>query len=116
MKKLLFIAFGFVLVLQSCMVEQFSVNTTTDSFQNGGKIFGESTKGLKKNVDYTKSTSLFVLGVNVASDYEINEMAKKIGAEHYTIETKRYLVGNLCRYFTSFLIDAKRVTVFKRAE
>ncbi len=116
MKKLLLFGFGFALVLQSCMVEQFSVNTTTESFQNGGKLFGESTKGLKNNVDYTKSTTIFVLGVNIESDYEINEMAKKIGAEHYTIETKRYLIGNLCRYFTGSLVDAKRVTVFKREE
>lgn len=58
------------------MVEQFSVNTKTESFQNGGRIFGETTKGLK-NQDYTRSTSLFVIGINVLSDYEINEMAKK---------------------------------------
>jgi len=116
MKKLLLFGFGFVLVLQSCMVEQFSVNTSTESFQNGGRVFGESKKGMKKNVDYAKSTTLFVLGVNVLSDYEITEMAKKIGAEHYTIETKRNLVGNLARYLTSTIIDYKRVTVFKREE
>jgi hypothetical protein len=115
MKKILF-GFGFLISLQSCMVQQFSVNTKTESFQNGGRLFGESTKELKKNEDYTRSHTLFVIGINAMSDYEINEMAKKIGAEHYTIETKRYLVGNLCRYFTGGLIDARRVTVFKRAE
>jgi hypothetical protein len=43
-------------------------------------------------------------------------MAKKIGAEHYTIESKRYLLGNFCKYFTGGLIDGRKVTVFKRAE
>ena len=115
MKKL-FLGFGVFLALQSCMVEQFSVNTKTESFQNGGKIFGESTKDLKKNVDYTRSHTLVVIGINVMSDFEINEMEKKIGAEHYTIETKRYLIGNLCKYFTGGLVDGRRVTVFKRSE
>lgn len=115
MKKLLF-GLGVLMMLQSCMVEQFSVNTKTESFQNGGRLFGESTKGLKKNEDYTRSHTLFVIGINAISDYEINEMAKKIGAEHYTIETKRYLIGNLCRYFTVGLVDGRRVTIFKRAE
>ncbi len=115
MKKVLF-GLGFMLLMQSCSVEQFAVNTKTESFENGGRLFGESTKGMKKNVDYCKSTSMFIVGINLVSDYEIEEMAKKIGAEHYTIETKRYLVGNLCRYFTGGIIDAKRVTVFKRSE
>jgi hypothetical protein len=115
MKKVLF-GLGLVLLVQSCSVEQFAVNTKIESFENGGRIFGESTKGLKKNEDYKKSTTLFVVGINLASDYEIEELAKKIGAEHYTIETKRYLVGNLCRYFTGGIVDAKRVTVFKRTE
>jgi hypothetical protein len=115
MKKLL-IVFSFGLLAQSCSVEQFAVNTNAESFENGGQLFGESTKGLKKNQDYARSHTLFVIGINVLSDYEINEMAKKIGAEHYTIETKRYLVGNLCRYFTGGLIDGKRITVFKRSE
>ena len=114
MKKVFF-GLGLVLLIQSCSVEQFAVNTKVESFENGGRILGESTKGLKRNVDFNKSTTLFVLGINLLSDYEIEEMAKKIGAEHYTIETKRYLVGNLCRYFTGGLVDAKRVTVFKRA-
>ena len=115
MKKLLF-AFGISSIMFSCAVEQFQVNTKTESFENGGRIFGESTKGLKKNQDYTRSHTLFIIGINILSDYEINEMAKKIGAEHYTIETKRYLIGNLCRYFTGGIVDGKRVTVMKRAE
>jgi hypothetical protein len=115
MKKLLFV-FGLSIMLQSCMVEQFSVNSKTEAFQNGGRIFGESTKGMKKNEDYTRSSTLFIVGINVMSDYEVSEMAKKIGAEHYTIETKRDILGNLCRYLTGGLVDGRRVTVFKRAE
>lgn len=103
-------------MFQSCMVEQFSVNSKTESFQNGGRIFGESTKGLKKNEDYTRSSTLFIVGINVLSDFEVSEMAKKIGAEHYTIETKRSVIDNLCRYLTSGLVDGRKVTVFKRAE
>jgi hypothetical protein len=115
MKKLLFV-FGFSITLQSCMVEQFSVNSKTESFQNGGRIFGESTKGMKKNEDYTRSYTAFIVGINIMSDYEISEMAKKIGAEHYTIETKRDLLSNLCRYISGGLVDGRKVTVFKRAE
>jgi peroxiredoxin len=115
MKKI-FVVISVSFLTFSCAVEQFQVNTKTESFENGGRVFGESTKGLKKNQDFTRSHTLFVIGINLLSDYEVNEMAKKIGAEHYTIETKRYLIGNLCRYFTGGLVDGKRVTVIKRAD
>ena len=115
MKKLL-LMFSTATILTSCAVEQFPVNTKTESFENGGRIFGESKKGMKKNQDYAKTHTLFIIGINVLSDSEVDEMVKKIGAEHYTIETKRYLIGNLCRYFTGGLVDGKRVTVFKRAD
>jgi IS605 OrfB family transposase len=76
MKKL-FVAISVSFLMFSCAVEQFQVNTKTESFENGGRVFGESTKGLKKNQDFTRSHTLFVIGINVISDYEVNEMAKK---------------------------------------
>jgi hypothetical protein len=113
MKKLLF---GLCLstVVASCGVQQFPVNTTVEPFQMGGRVFGEKTIGMKKGVDYTKSGTIFFLGVNVLSDEKTNEMAKKINAEHYTIETKSNLLSILCARFTQGVIDYKVVKVIKR--
>jgi hypothetical protein len=76
MKKI-FVAISVLFLMFSCTVEQFQVNIKTESFENGGRIFGESIKGLKKNQDFTRSHTLFVIGINLISNYEINEMAKK---------------------------------------
>lgn len=40
------------LSISSCSVQQFAVNTETQPFENGGKVFGEKTKKLnfKKQV------------------------------------------------------------------
>ena len=63
--------------------EQFSINSKYEFFETGGRVFGESKKGLKKSKDYAHSSTLFVLEINLISDYEINEIAKKwIGTFH----------------------------------
>jgi hypothetical protein len=115
MRKLL-LMFGVSAILMSCGVQQFAVNTEVEPFENGGRVFGEKTNKLKKGEDYVKSGTLFVFGVNVMSDYETDEMAKKINAEHYTIETKSNLLSMLCSSFTRGIIDYKVVKVIKRAE
>jgi hypothetical protein len=115
MRKLL-LMFGVSALLMSCGVQQFAVNTEVEPFENGGRVFGEKTNKLKKGEDYVKSGTLFVFGVNVMSDYETDEMAKKINAEHYTIETKSNLLSMLCSSFTRGIIDYKVVKVIKRAE
>lgn len=115
MKKL-FWGLSIAFAIQSCGVQQFPINTKVEPFQNGGKVFGEKTKDLKPGEDYTKSGTLFVIGVNVISDYKTNEMAKKINAEHYTIETKSNLLSLFCNYFTGGIVDYKVVKVIKRAE
>jgi hypothetical protein len=113
MRKIVFGVLS-VFALQSCGVEQFPVNTTVEPFQNGGRVFGEKTQGLKKGVDYAKSGTAFILGVNVLSDSKTSDMAKKINAEHYTIETKSNLLSILCARFTQGVIDYKVVKVIKR--
>jgi len=115
MRKLL-LMFGVSAILMSCGVQQFAVNTEVEPFENGGRVFGEKTNKLKKGEDYVRSGTLFVFGVNVMSDYETDEMAKKINAEHYTIETKSNLLSMLCSSFTRGIIDYKVVKVIKRAE
>jgi hypothetical protein len=115
MKKLL-IMFSTSAVLMSCGVQQFSVNTKVEPFENGGRVFGETTKKLKKGEDYTKSGTLFLIGVNLLSDYDTDEMAKKINAEHFTIETKSNFLSFLCSSFTGGIVNYKVVKVIKRAE
>jgi hypothetical protein len=103
-------------ILMSCGVQQFSVNTKVEPFENGGRVFGEKTKKLKKGEDYTKSGTLFIIGINILSDYDTDEMAKKITAEHYTVETKSNLLSVLCSTFSRGIVNYKVVKVIKRAE
>jgi hypothetical protein len=96
-------------LITSCAVQQFSVNSEVQPFQNGGKIFGEKTNG--KTIK--KSGDLFLLGTNVLnSNTEL--MAKELDAKHYTIETKRNILSFFVGSLTGGLFDYKVVTVIKR--
>ena len=114
MKKIVLLGAIALTLLNSCAVQQFQVNTQTKDFENGGRVFGEKTSKLEKNKDYTKSGTLFILGVNAMSDETTLEMAKKINAENYTIETKNNFLSILVAGFTSNLIQYKVVKVIKR--
>ncbi len=114
MKKTLIIAT--FLMLASCGVQQFSVNTKVEPFENGGRVFGEKTITLKRGVDYVKSGTMFVLGINILSDYDTDEMAQRINAEHYTIETKSNFLSVLVYTFTGGIVNYKVVKVIKRVE
>jgi hypothetical protein len=103
------------LIIGSCSVQQFAVNTTVKPFQNGGVVFGESVKGLKRNKDYTTGAAMYVLGINILRD-DPAEMADFIKAEKYTIETRRYFVGDWLRVLTGGIISASKITVLKREE
>lgn len=100
----------------SCGVQQFSVNTKVEPFDHGGRVFGEKTKELKKGEDYTQSGTLFFLGINVLSDHTTEDLAKKINAEHYTIETKSNFLSFIAFTFTGGLVDYQVVKVIKRPE
>jgi hypothetical protein len=115
MRKLL-LMLGVSAILMSCSVQQFAVNTEVEPFENGGRVFGEKTNKLKKGEDYVKSGTIFVFGVNVLSDYETDEMAKKINAEHYTIETKSNFLTLLAYYGTGGVLEYKVVKVIKRTK
>ena len=103
-------------ILMSCGVQQFPVSTKVEPFENGGRVFGEKTRKLKKGQDYTKSGTIFILGINVVSDSKTSEMAKRINAEHYTIETKSNILSVLFSSFTQGIVNYKVVKVIKRAE
>ncbi len=96
-------------MLSSCAVQQISVNSEVQPFQNGGKVFGEKTKGKTIN----KSGDLFILGINVMN-CNTQKMAKEIDANHYTVETKQNIVSYAISMFTNGLIDYKVVKVIKR--
>lgn len=115
MKKLI-LGLAVASAIQSCAVQQFPVNTKVEPFQNGGRVFGEKTMKLKKGEDYARSGTIFVIGINVISDSKTDEMAKKINAQHYTIETKSNVLSTLCSYFTGGIVNYKVVKVIKRSE
>jgi hypothetical protein len=116
MKKIYLLGtLGFALLINSCMVQQHSINTKVVPFENGGRLFGESTKGLRKGTDYVTGASLYFIGINAASD-DTHELISKLGADKYTIETRYYLIGNICYYFTGGLVRGTKTTVFKRSE
>jgi hypothetical protein len=97
------------LVISSCGVQQFAVNTEVQPFQNGGTVFGEKTNG--KTI--MKSGDLFVFGTNVIY-CNTEKMAKEINATHYTIETKQNLLSFIISGFTGGLFDYRVVKVIKR--
>lgn len=116
MKKSVFLLSAIsIIMVSSCMVEQHSVNTSVQPFQNGGKLFGESTKGMRKGLDYQSSGTLFVLGINTMSQSETNEMVAQLDAEKYTIQTKNSFLGGILRYLSGGLITHKKTTVIKRS-
>lgn len=115
MKKIFYLVLV-VVAISSCTVQQHAVNTSVEPFQNGGRLFGESTKGLKRGTDYKVSTTLYVLGINLLSDKPTIEMVKDLGAEKYTIQTKATVLGWVCMYATGGIINSTKTTVFKRSE
>lgn len=108
--KLQKIALGMLvaMTLASCSVQQFAVNTETQPFENGGKVFGEKTKALT----FKKSSDLHLLGINV-QESNVKALARELDAEKYTIETKSSL---WLRILSLGIVDLKTVKVIKREE
>ncbi|WP_417237111.1 hypothetical protein [Bizionia paragorgiae] len=94
--------------ITSCSVQQFSVNTETQPFENGGKVFGEKTKELT----FKKTSDLHVLGINV-KESNVEALVTEMEAEKYTIETKSSL---WLRILSLGTVDHKTVKVIKRKE
>ncbi len=114
MKKVILVGVVSLALLNSCSVQQFHVNSEVKDFDNGGRVFGEKTSHLEKEKDYTKAGTLFVLGINTLNDAKVKEMAKKINAEKYTIETKNNLLSLLVNSATGGIVDYKVIKVIKR--
>ncbi|WP_282053423.1 hypothetical protein [Maribacter luteus] len=94
--------------LTSCSVQQFAVNTETQPFENGGKVFGEKTKELT----FKKTSDLHLLGINV-KESNVEALVRVMDAEKYTIETKSSL---WLRILSLGMVDHKTVKVIKREE
>lgn len=108
MKKLIIVLCA-GLMLTSCAVQQFPVNTSVTPFQYGGKAFGEKTKGK----EVAKGSDIHVIGINV-SPSNSKSLAESIKADSYTIETKYNLVTGIVYYVTFGLVSWKQVKVIKR--
>ncbi|WP_273273304.1 hypothetical protein [Maribacter polysiphoniae] len=94
--------------LTSCSVQQFAVNTETQPFENGGKVFGEKTK----ESTFKKTSDLHLLGINVKKS-NVEALVRVLDAEKYTIETKSSL---WLRILSLGMVDHKTVKVIKREE
>jgi hypothetical protein len=106
--KLQKIALGVLvaMTLASCSVQQFAVNTKTEPFENGGKIFGEKTKDL----NFKKSGDIHLFGVNL-KESNVDELVKEMEVDKYTIETKSNL---LLRLISMGVFDYRTVKVIER--
>lgn len=114
MKKVVLVGVVALTLLNSCAVQQFHVNSEVKDFENGGRVFGEKTSHLTKEKDYAKAGTMFIIGINSMNDAKVKEMAKKINADKYTIETKNNFLSLLVNGFTSGLVQYKVVKVIKR--
>lgn len=92
--------------ITSCSVQQFAVNTETQPFENGGKVFGEKTNELS----FKKTSDLHVLGINV-KEGNVKALVGELDAKNYTIETKSSL---WLRILSLGIVDLKTVKVIKR--
>lgn len=108
MKKLRKVFFGllFGFLISSCSVQQFSVNTETEPFQNGGKVFGERMKGKV----FIKDSDIHLLGVNIKHS-NVDQMKNELNTDSYTIETKTSL---WLQFLTGGIVAHKTVKVIKR--
>tara|TARA_R110000765_G_scaffold222003_1_gene326095 strand:+ start:19773 stop:20102 length:330 start_codon:yes stop_codon:yes gene_type:complete len=94
--------------ISSCSVQQFPVNTETEPFENGGKVFGEKAKELT----FKKTSDLHLLGINL-KESNVKALVSELDAEKYTIETKSSL---WLRILSLGMVDHKTVKVIKREE
>jgi hypothetical protein len=96
------------LSITSCSVQQFAVNTETQPFEKGGKVFGEKTKELT----FKKTSDLHVIGINL-KESNVKAIVEEMDAEKYTIETKSSL---WLRILSLGMVDHKTVKVIEREE
>lgn len=106
MKIQLLIIVG-AIVLSSCGVQQFHVNSNYSGVSN--PLFGENT--FRK--ECIKSGDVFIFGINTTNQ-DTQEMANLMNADSYTIETKYNVVSVILPSLTFGIIGYKRITVFKR--
>lgn len=107
--KIAGMALSLALFLASCGVQQYAVNTKTEPFANGGRIFGEKTQGL----EFQKKREIFIIGIN-AIDIDTKQLAEKMNAGSYTIESKSTFFSYLVLGLTGGIINYKVIKVIKR--
>jgi hypothetical protein len=112
MKKLV-IGLLATVIMSSCSVQQFAVNTKTEPFQNGGKVWGERVEKCGENgwtSEFRKDKDIHLIGINIRNS-NVAAMVEELKASNYTIETK----SNLIIYFVTFgIVNCKIVKVIKR--
>lgn len=109
----LLLGLSITLLVSSCSVQQFAVNTQTKPFENGGKIWGEKTEKCGEDnwkLETKKGSDLHILGINVKKS-NTQKMAEELNAQYYTIETKSNLIFTI---LTGGIVDYKIVKVIKR--
>jgi len=111
--KKIFVGLGVTLLIAFCSVQQFAVNTNTQPFGRGGKVWGEKTQkcGIDEwKCEFRKDNDLHLLGIN-ANKSNVKKMVEELKATSYTIETKSNLFIQL---LTFGIVDYKIVKVIKR--
>lgn len=111
--KKIFLGLGITLLTASCSIQQFAVNTNTQPFEKGGKVWGEKTKKSGTNgekSEFRKDNDVHLLGINVDKS-NVKKMVEELKATSYTIETKSNLFIQL---LTFGIVDYKIVKVIKR--
>lgn len=102
-----------LVIMSSCSVQQFAVNTKTIPFQNGGKFWGERIEKSRENgwkSEFKKDKDIHLVGINVRKS-NVKGMVEQLNATHYTIETKSNLI---VQFLTCGIVDYKIVKVIKR--
>lgn len=112
LKKLL-MGLSVSIIITSCSVQQFAVNTATKPFERGGRLWGERTEKCGKGgwkLEQKKDSDVHLLGINIKKS-NAAKMALELNATSYTIETKSNLI---VRLLTGGMVDYKIVKVIKR--
>lgn len=99
--------------MSSWSVQQFAVNTQTEPFQNGGKIWGERVEKCGKNgwtSEFRKDKDIHLIRINIRKS-NVAAMVEELKVSNYTIETKSNLIIS---FITFGIVDYKIVKVIKR--
>ena len=67
-----------------------------------------------KNEDYVKSGSFYIIGINISPELQVENMAKTLKAEHYTVQTRKTFGSLFLQSLTGGLVSHTQTKVIKR--